>query len=295
MTTIWELDFYSRPILDDNNKKLWEVLICESPTGIASPAKGLFQYAEYCPNSSVNSTWLSEAIQKAIDQAGKTPDRVRFFRQSMNNMIVKACTDVNLSAQPSRRTFGLSIWLKERMEKVYPAHPNYQAGSNPSIVFPTTPPQRLPDALEGQKWQFVSLPASAFDEMNEWSIDFGESFSLKNAGVLPDTQIPGLIIYSPRALAMAAWMSGLELAAVRFDREAAVKFDRASAPILVLETGVIDRWILTPLPTPALQEEAQQFEQAKQQAQDVHFIALQTDPKVEAFAGFWLLRDVKLI
>ncbi len=287
MTTIWELDFYSRPIVDENNKKLWEVLICESPTGISSPADGLFQYAEYCPNSAVNSTWLAQAIQNAIAAAGKTPDRVRFFRQSMNNMITKACGDVNLTAQPSRRTFGLSIWLKERMEQVYPHQPGYQAGSNPTIVFPTTPPQRLPDALEGQKWQFVSLPAAAFEEMNEWSIDFGEAFSLKNAGIAPDTEIPGLIIYSPRAVAMAAWMSGLELAAV--------KFDQATLPSLILETGVIDRWVLTPLSNSALQAEAKQFEQTKHEAQDVHFIALQTAPKVEAFAGFWLLRDVKLI
>ncbi|MEB3214919.1 MAG: Tab2/Atab2 family RNA-binding protein, partial [Nostocales cyanobacterium 94392] len=31
MGNIWELDYYSRPILDENNKKIWEVLICETP------------------------------------------------------------------------------------------------------------------------------------------------------------------------------------------------------------------------------------------------------------------------
>ncbi|TRT81769.1 MAG: DUF1092 family protein, partial [Microcystis aeruginosa Ma_AC_P_19900807_S299] len=25
--TIWELDFYSRPVVDENNKKRWELLI----------------------------------------------------------------------------------------------------------------------------------------------------------------------------------------------------------------------------------------------------------------------------
>jgi hypothetical protein len=287
MTTIWELDFYSRPIVDENNKKLWEVLICESPTGINKSTTELFRYAEYCDNKNVNSLWLAEALQKAIVQAGQSPDRIRFFRQSMNNMITKACTDVNLSVQPSRRTFELSRWLKERMETVYPEQPGYQASSSAAIVFPTTPPQRLPDALEGKKWQFVSLPASAFAEMSEWSIDFGEAFPLENAGLKPDSIVPGLIIYSPRAVAIAAWLSGLELAAVKFDQE--------GAPNLVLETGVIDRWVLTPLNSKELQQEAEQFEQAKQAAQDVHFIALQTDPNVEAFAGFWLMRDVKLI
>ena len=32
MGKVWELDFYSRPILDENKKKQWEVLICEPQT-----------------------------------------------------------------------------------------------------------------------------------------------------------------------------------------------------------------------------------------------------------------------
>jgi hypothetical protein len=292
MSTIWELDFYSRPILDENGKKRWEVLICESPTGIAAPARPLFQYAAYCSSSEVNSIWLSSAIAMAMAQSRQAPDRVRFFRQSMNNMITKACSDLNLAAQPSRRTFGLSRWLQERMVTVYPQEPGYQAGSTAGVAFPNTPPQRLPDALQGQQWKCVSLPASAFDEMGDWPIEFGESFPLANADVQPDTPIPGLIIYSQRAVAMAAWMSGLELASVKLDLEVT---PREVTQKLILETGVLDRWILTPLPTQELQQEAARFEDLKKAANDVHFIALQVDPNVQAFAGFWLLRDVKLI
>jgi hypothetical protein len=287
MATIWELDFYSRPILDDNGKKLWELLICESLTSAVNSEEAPFRYAEYCDNASVNSIWIAEALQRAIAKAGKTPDRIRFFRQSMNNMITKACEDSALKAQPSRRTFELSRWLQERTTTVYPEHPGYNAASNASVVFPTTPPQRLPDALQGQKWQIVSLEASAFDDWSDWSIDFGESFPLQRAGVKPTTLIPGLIIYSPRATAMAAWMSGLEIAAVNFDTE--------GRPCLVLETGVTDRWILTPLPTADLQAEAKAFEVAKQSAHNIHFIALQTDPDTDKFAGFWMLRDVSLL
>lgn len=287
MTKVWELDFYSRPILDENGKKLWEILLCESQTGIVPSTEEPFKYAEYCASNQVNSIWIAEALQRAIAQAGKAPDRIRFFRQSMNNMITKACTDINLAVQPSRRTFELSRWLHERLENVYPKHPGYNAGSNASVVFPTTPPQRLPDALEGQKWQIVSLPVEAFDDFNEWPIDFGEAFPLQQAGLAPDTLVPGLVIYSPRATAIAAWMSGLELAAVNFEPE--------GKPNLVLETGVLDRWILAPLPTPELQAEVKRFETAKQAANHIHFIAIQANPEVESFAGFWLLRDVAII
>jgi hypothetical protein len=288
MAIIWELDFYSRPLLDENNKKLWEILLCASQTGIEAPAGEPFKYAEYCPNSQVNSLWIAEALQRAIAQAGQTPDRIRFFRQSMNNMITKACGDVNLVAQPSRRTFALSRWLQERMTDVYPQHPGYNAASNASVVFPTTPPQRLPDAIQGEKWQIVSLEAAAFDDFSEWSIDFGEAFPIKQAGIAPETLIPGVIIYSSRATAIAAWMSGLELAAVNLDNT-----DQRTS--LVLETGVLDRWVLTPLPTPALQAEAKDFEAAKQVANNIHFIAIQTDDAAETFAGFWMLRDVSLL
>ena len=46
----WELDFYSRPLLDENGKKRWEVLICTSD--------GSFQWQRFCPADSVNSICL---------------------------------------------------------------------------------------------------------------------------------------------------------------------------------------------------------------------------------------------
>jgi RNA-binding protein Tab2/Atab2 len=284
MPTIWELDYYSRPILDEQNKKLWEVLICESPTRIDSDPASLFRYAEYCSSSQVNSVWLKAAIQEAIARAPKPPDKIRFFRQAMSNMITTACKGLDIPAQLSRRTIALSQWVNDRFQTVYPEHPGFQPGKNPSVTFPTIPPESLPDALLGQKWTFATLEASAFDDMNEWSIEFGEAFPLKMAGLQSNTAIPGLIIYSPRAVPMAAWMSGLEMTAIQFDPE---------PPRLLLETGVVDRWVLSSLDAKT-QVEAQQFEVAKQQANRVHFLALQTDPNVEAFAGFWLLQEVTL-
>ena len=55
--TIWELDFYSRPILDENKKKLWEVLICESATDVAQSPDSLFRYSQFCSSKTVNSIW----------------------------------------------------------------------------------------------------------------------------------------------------------------------------------------------------------------------------------------------
>ncbi|HEY9906523.1 MAG TPA: Tab2/Atab2 family RNA-binding protein [Thermosynechococcaceae cyanobacterium] len=285
MTTIWELDFYSRPILDENGKKIWEVLICESPLAIDTQTDLLFRYAQFCASTQVNSITLREAVEAAIAQAPCPPDKILFFRQAMNNMITKACEDVGISAQLSRRTYALNQWLQERQKQVYPAHPGFQAGTNPSVTFPSTPPQPLPAALMGEKWQFVTLEARDLDEMKEWSIDFGAAFPLSLAGLKPETPIPGLLIFSPRATPLAAWMSGLEIASVTFDR---------ASSRLLLETGVNDRWTLASLPKPDLQAEATQFEVAKQQANGVHFVAVQVNSQAEAFAGFWLLQAVTL-
>ncbi|MBD2021400.1 Tab2/Atab2 family RNA-binding protein [Leptolyngbya sp. FACHB-36] len=286
MPTIWELDYYSRPILDDQNKKQWEVLICESPLEIDADPARLFRYAQYCPSTQVNSIWLKDAIEAAIAQAPNPPDKIRFFRQAMSNMILKACEDAGVPALLSRRTIALNRWLQQRFQDVYPTEPGYQPGANPSITFPVTPPQPLPSALLGDRWQFVSLDVSAFKDMREWAIDFGEVFPLGLVGLSPDTPIPGLLIISSRAKALAAWMSGLELAAVTLDAETPTR--------LLLETGLDDRWTLASLPKAELQEEARQFEQAKQRAIGVHFLAVQSNSEAEAFAGFWLLQGINL-
>ncbi|BAY65412.1 hypothetical protein NIES22_55180 [Calothrix brevissima NIES-22] len=286
MGSIWELDFYSRPILDENQKKVWEVLVCESPLDVRAKTDAMFRYAKYCPSTQVNSVWLRTALQEAIDQAQEAPIKIRFFRRQMNNMIKKACEDVGIPAQASRHTLLLNQWLQQRMEEVYPNEPGYQPGTNPSVRLESPLPQRLPDALEGNKWVFVSLPAGDLMEMPDWEIGFGEAFPLELAKVSPETRIPGVLIFSPRALPIAGWMSGLDLAYLRFDTSVGSR--------LVLETGVTESWILANIKNPQTLAEAKGFETAKKEANGVHFIGVQSNPQAESFAGFWLLQEVNL-
>ncbi len=286
--TVWELDFYSRPVLDENEKKLWEVLICESPNDLDRSPKDLFKYAQYCSSKSVNSLWLKEAIEKAIAQAESSPKKIRFFRRQMNNMIVKACEDIGITPLPSRRTYALYQWIEERINDVYPHEEGYdlKTAQTASVQYPPLSPIPLPDAVKGDrgdKWTLVSLPAPAFDEMKEWDIAFEESFSLSLVDTTPETIIPGLIIYSPRATPFAAWMSGLEMGYLSLEKSAQAQ--------LRLETGLSDSWTLVNLTNKEMVEEAEKFETAKRKANGVHFLAVQTDPDSESFAGFWLLKE----
>lgn len=287
-STVWELDFYSRPILDENGKKLWEVLICESPNDIDSSPENLFKYAQYCSSQTVNSLWLREAIETAIAEAETKPQKIRFFRRQMNNMIVKACEDVGITPVPSRRTYALNQWLAKRFQEVYPQEPGFdqKTANTASVQYPPLNPVSLPDAVKGDrgdKWTLVSLAAADFSEMKEWDIAFEESFALSLVGISPDTTIPGLIIYSPRATPLAAWMSGLEMGYLQLEVSARSQ--------LRLETGLSDSWTLVNLTNQEMLEEAQNFETAKQKANGVHFLAVQTAPNSESFAGFWLLKE----
>lgn len=287
MSTVWELDFYSRPILDENQKKLWEVLVCESPLDTRQSVNELFQYAQFCPNQQVNSIWLREALEDAIAKSQQTPKKIRFFRRQMSNMITKACEDLGIPAQASRRTYALDRWLQQRIQDFYPTQPGYQdsAAASSFVRYQTQEPQLLPDALQYEKWAFVTLEAGAFEEMDEWDIGFGEAFPLAMMGLAPDTPIPGLILFSSsRATPIAGWMSGLELAFIRFDS--------GSPARLLLETGASDSWTLATIKDSRTLSEAKGFESAKQKAGMVHFLAVQSSPTSESFAGFWLLQEL---
>jgi hypothetical protein len=114
-------------------------------------------------------------------------------------------------------------------------------------------------------------------------------FSLAELGLdlAPEAPIPGLIIYSARAVPLAGWISGLELAAIEL-------VETQPAPQLILETGASDRWILLNLRQPSLLAEAQSFMAAKQTSDQIHFLAIQSDPQSEDFAGFWILQAAEM-
>lgn len=280
MGNVWELDFYSRPVLDENQKKRWEVLICDGAQSVSDGAS--LRYSKFLSNQQVNSIELKEAIQEAIDQADESPTRVRFFRYQMQNMIKRACDELGLPARLSRRTLTLQNWLDDRQKNFYPEQPGYQAGKTPSTVQPLEIAKPLPDALMGQKWAMVSLPAKELADMPEWDIGFGEAFPLDLAGITPDTMVPGILIFSERALPLAGWMSGLELAYLD------VQLGKISQ--LLLETGSNDTWIMAGLNRPELKQQAEEFMVAKEKANQVHFVGIQDTPDSESFAGFWLMQ-----
>jgi hypothetical protein len=284
----WELDYYSRPIVEADGRKRWELLICATPQPGATPsAAEPFRWCRPCAAGNVNSLWLRQSLEEALAEAearglGK-PRRIRCWRGSMRTMVQRAAEALGLELVPSRRCYALVEWLQQRQKEVYPLDPGYQRGPLAPPPLPIRPvPVPLPEVARGDRWAWASLPVAALADCADWSIGFAGLLRLPPE-LDPALPVPGIRLFSRhRALAMAGWLAGLE--PVRLE----VVEDQ-----LVLEAGLEDRWLLTTLPSQEAAAARATFAEARQRAAGLQFIAIQpeeSDPRLE---GFWLLRDLQ--
>lgn len=265
---IWEVDFYTRPVVDEQGKKLWELLLCDP--------QGTQRWAQTCPPDQVNSQWLRDALAPWVQQQGIT--HLRAFRLPMLPMLNRACEGLQVTVLPSRRVVALAHWIQERWRTVYAQMPGFQPlAAPPPVAVPTTP-QPLPEPLRGQRWTWAELLWGQICREGATWADFGELLPTQYLTLPEDTVIPGVVIYSPRAMALAAWMSGWELGGLQVEEQR-----------LILTTGIDQRWVFAPQPAGA-----SAFQTAQERAQGVHFLAVTTQPEAERLAGFWLMHQLAL-
>ena len=110
----WEIDCYSRPVVTEGGKKLWEVLITDST--------GSFRFCKTLPSNNVNSKVLRQTVEDLMEDANidTKPSTIRFFRGAMFNMINIALSELDIVGRPSRCTNSIAGWLEERHRDVYP-------------------------------------------------------------------------------------------------------------------------------------------------------------------------------
>jgi hypothetical protein len=289
LTSDWELDYYSRPILEPDGKKRWELLICSTPTaGVDAEA---FRHVVNCPAASVNSIWLREALEAALvaarEQGFAAPRRLRCWRASMRTMVQRAAEGLGLELVPSRRTYALVEWLQQREREVYPAEEGYMAGPLAPPPAPIRPvPVPLPEAARGDRWAWATLPVGALAAARDWEAGFNGLVPLpavaEGHALDPEAPVPGIRLFSAtRALAIAGWLAGLEPVRLELDGRQ-----------LVLEAGLEDRWLLSTLPDDEAEAAARAFAEARERAGGLQFIAVQASEQEPSFAGFWMLRDL---
>ena len=283
----WELDFYSRPIIEKNGKKRWELII-SSTKSFESPE--IFYWNKICPASKVNSIWLTSALKEAIieaEQKGwRKPEKVRFWRSSMKSIIKKSLENLELESLVSRRTYTLFERLNYLENDIYPKEKGFVKG----VLAPNftaqiaNEPKPLPEAVRGDSLTFSEISIRDLRAAESWPIEFGDIFPVEEH-IKDDHLIPGLRLFSKnRAIALAAWFSSLEPVKLLIDK------DR-----LILEALENDKWLVTDLPPNEAQELHKKFTTSKLNSSGYQFISIQTTPYIEKFAGFWMLKDIELI
>ena len=233
---------------------------------------------------------LKRALERVLARPDvPPPSKVRYFRAQMQTIISRACAEASLKAVPSRRCNTLMRLLEERLESTYKLHPGFDAAAPPLMPYEPGLPADPPDALAGDSWGFVELPLSQLLEESAAVASgacFGDVFSLSAAGLdlPPETMVPGVVVWSARASAVAAWTAGYDLAGLSAD---------VANGTLILDTGVSQRWRYARWARSAgADAEATAWEAAKAKAGGLHFLAVQASPEADACAGIWLLRDI---
>jgi len=275
----WQLDFYSRPVQGADGKKLWELLVTDSA--------GSFYHAEAVPSNCVNSRELRKRVQALIDASAVKPRAIRFFRAQMKNMLSIALSDLGSArAVPSRATYMLYEWLAQRERSLYPTMAGYRP-PRPEPP-PVRLPVKLPDQLRGEQYAFVTLPYAEFlpgGGITDENVGFGSLCPLPAADRAPaeDAMVPGLVVFSRRAPAIAAWLTGVDLAYVCGALESRE---------LLLEVGLDTQYLFARIRTAEQSLEAQLFEEGKSRTAGLHFLSVQASAEADAPDGFWLLKDV---
>ena len=281
--TDWEIDFYSRPIIDENGKKRWELLITSTNN---FKDKKNFKWEKVCPASSVNSIWLKDALEEAIDEAylkgWDKPSVIRCWRSSMKTMIKRAANQIDIELISSRRTYSLLEWLNDRERNFYPHQKGY-IGVN--LAPPSNPitnqPIPLPEEVRGESWSFASLSLETLREADEWEIEFSNLIPIKDS-INQNVSIPGIRLFSSkRSLALAAWLGGLEPAKLLIE-----------GTQIILEAGQADRWLVTDVEEEAKYAIENNFLKTKLDADGLQFISVQSSPQDNSLQGFWMLKDI---
>jgi len=286
-TADWEIDFYSRPIIESDGKKRWELLVSSTQD---FSGEQTFRWEKKCPANQVNSIWLSSALNEALKEASNKgwafPKRLRCWRGSMKTMIKKAAEKVGIEVVESRRTFSLLEWFSERERDVYPKEPGYISGP----IAPQTPisiinePTPLPEALRGDALSFSFMNLGDLREAREWSMGFNSLIPIRKS-LNDHIEVPGLRLFSKsRALPLSAWLTGLEPVRLLVEKNQ-----------LILEAGQQDRWLVTDMDQDYADNVKESLRRGKSDADGIQFIAIQSHPEKQEFTGFWMLKDINHI
>lgn len=275
---VWQVDFYRRPLQDANGQTLWELLICDE--------KRHFTYNGLCPQPSVNSNWLVSQLHNAAATVG-LPTKLQVFRPQSLSLLTAAAQQLNISVEATRHTPALKQWLQERTSE-YHLQDNYTGEAYNPLALDKPPPTPLPEKLWGEQWRFATLPAGNLEEAFAGRaipyLQMPQFLLPLDLGLASTLPVPGVVIDGGRqSMPLARWLQNVNPVALNY---------MAGAPDgLILEAGLVERWVVATFEDQEVTAAAQIYEQRKLTSQGLHFLLVQPDDSGMTYTGFWLLRD----
>ena len=273
---IWQIDFYYFPWLNTKEQKQWKLLICDRA--------GNLVYEAECLQAQANAKWLIEQLQQAADT--KLPDKIQVFRPQALGLLSTAAAELGIDVEATRRTASLKQELKNQASQYGGKVPNY----NP-LALDKPPPQPLPENLWGEEWNFASIAAGeieqTFSDRPIPVLNLPESLLPINLGISSSIVVPGIVIYGGRkSLQIVRWLEQKQPVALNY-----IPTEVGRSGGLVLEVGLVDRWVFATFEDETVAKAARNYEQSKQQSQGLHFLLVQPDDSGMTYTGFWLLKD----
>jgi len=276
--TYWQLDFYRRPLQDAEGNPLWELLICD--------AQMSFTYGEFCPQPEASAPWVRRQLEKARDRAGNWPGHIEVFRPQSISLVEVACRELPVRVQANRDTPALKRWLTQRAAW-YPTLKTYVRSPYEPIALERPAPVPIADHLMGDAWQFAAVSVSDLQRLQHEPIPVQSMppelmpISLGLPSTLP---IPGVIIDGGRqSMALAHWL--------RSAQPVMLQYIAGGPDGLLLEAGLVDRWIMATFDDSEMAAAARTFTERKLAAQGLHFLLVRPDDSGITYTGLWLLQQ----
>lgn len=277
--TVWEIDFYRRPLRSEAGDLIWELLVCDRV--------GTLKYSAFCTQAQATASWLFGQLKHLAEAGHLLPEQLAVFRPQTLNLLQTVGPRLGIPIVPNRRLPTLSQWLVERATQ-YATLPNYTGEPYQPLALEQPPPVPIADSLMGDRWRFAALPAgslvAAFTGRMIPIVQMPEEDQPLRLGLASDLPIPGVVIDAGRqSIRLATWVQSVYPAALRYV---------AGAPDgLILDAGLVDRWILATFEDAEVQAAAQIYQQRQHQAQGLHFLLIRPDDSGMTYSGIWLLRD----
>ena len=277
--SVWQVDFYRRPLQDLQGNPLWELLICDEQMA--------FTYAEVCAQQEASAAWLKQQFSIAKDRSsGQWPTEIQIFRPQTLTLVEVACRELPISVQPMRSTSTLKQWLRQRAVW-YPTLTNYVNEPYAPLAIDRPAPVPVADYLMGDRWQFAAISPTDLQRFAHEPMpvcDLPAALMPLSLG-LPSTQlIPGVIIDGGRqSMALVQWLVSA--------RPVMLQYIAGAPDGLLLEAGLSDRWIMATFEDDEVAGAARTFTERKLAAQGLHFLLVRPDDSGMTYTGLWLLQQ----